>query len=113
MLLNGDPPRAGVLIVVDSEGQDPGYVERHIHMHFRGGRIPTLDRVRVAVAEPRHEARLCIALGIDRGTCKGWGPRLLSCVAAGSGFMRSASQRYAGVLRRLFHGSLGQGISTC
>ena len=31
------------------------------------GAYLSLDRVRVAVVEPRHEAWLCIGLGIDRG----------------------------------------------
>ncbi len=58
-----------MVVVIDSEGKSPSIARRDVLDHFMRDDY-LRGKVRVAVVEPRHEAWLCIGLGLDPSRCR-------------------------------------------
>ena len=58
-----------IVVVIDSEGRSPNIARRDVLDHFERDAF-LRNRVKVVIAEPRHEAWLCIGLGLDPNRCR-------------------------------------------
>ena len=58
-----------IVVVIDSEGRSPSVARRDVLDHFERDSF-LRGRVRVVTVEPRHEAWLCIGLGLDPRRCR-------------------------------------------